>query len=503
MACSSTVLPARARPSWPAGLLHRVTGGRQITSFMRKGADILFKWVGEAERQPRLFKEARTHQPSIIFWLRGPRSHASARGRASEDRDWARLTPALEEAEYEDAGGESGALEREMTMQVMASLRVYRLRHSSFPPCSRMFRRLGPSVAERVRAAHDGADSLLVFVPSTKQHISRYFWPTAAERVHTAHIGADSLPDSYLTQKHLFSLSWYVLATFIFAAVAQSGIPRSSRQVAMQNMAPAGHPTCIFDLLQGHSRLRTTSIPTPEIPQTQHPVAISPLPPGFVPSTKPLIFRCLGPSVAERVRAAHDGADSLLVFIPSTKLVISRTSPRRYSGVSGHPVPNACTLPTSARLPARFVPNPKTLDAIWRTFGRLVAERVRAVHVNPDVPPDRPPDPKTLVSRMLSRGVFVHPLPNACALSTSAPAGRRISPRPKGACTYLGCYLEGVQVFFLTRCRTPPTSRRIGLRPKNTYISDIPERFIRRFGPSVAERVHTAHIGVDSLPNQI
>ncbi|KAJ7697507.1 hypothetical protein B0H14DRAFT_3144041 [Mycena olivaceomarginata] len=160
MACSSTVLPARARPSWPAGLLHRVTGGRQITSFMRKGADILFKWVGEAERQPRLFKEARTHQPSIIFWLRGPRSHASARGRASEDRDWARLTPALEEAEYEDAGGESGALEREMTMQ--ASRRV-----------PRMFRRLGPSVAERVRAAHDGADSLLVFVPSTKQHISR------------------------------------------------------------------------------------------------------------------------------------------------------------------------------------------------------------------------------------------------------------------------------------------------------------------------------------------
>ncbi|KAJ7318433.1 hypothetical protein DFH08DRAFT_1086641 [Mycena albidolilacea] len=36
-----------------------------------------------------------------------------------------------------------------------------------------------------------------------------------------------------------------------------------------------------FDLLQGHSRLRTTSTPTPVIPQTQHPVAISPLPPGF------------------------------------------------------------------------------------------------------------------------------------------------------------------------------------------------------------------------------
>ncbi|KAJ7697506.1 hypothetical protein B0H14DRAFT_2649860 [Mycena olivaceomarginata] len=221
------------------------------------------------------------------------------------------------------------------------------------------------------------------------------------------------------------------------------------------------------------------------------------------PSPHSLPVSCLGPSVAERVRAAHDGADSLLVFIPSTKLVISRTSPRRYSGVSGHPVPNACTLPTSARLPARFVPNPKTLDAIWRTFGRLVAERVRAVHVNPDVPPDRPPRPKTLVSRMLSRGVFVHPLPNACALSTSAPAGRRISPRPKGACTYLGCYLEGVQVFFLTRCRTPPTSRRIGLRPKNTYISGVLKAMATRFGIPAAAHTHADVVGADSPPDRM
>ncbi|KAF8173780.1 hypothetical protein K438DRAFT_1849984 [Mycena galopus ATCC 62051] len=45
------------------------TGGRQITFFMRKGADILSKWVGEAERQLRLlFEEARAHQPSIIFF---------------------------------------------------------------------------------------------------------------------------------------------------------------------------------------------------------------------------------------------------------------------------------------------------------------------------------------------------------------------------------------------------------------------------------------------------
>ena len=37
--------------------------------FMRKGADCLSKWVGEAERQLRLlFEEARNCQPSIIFF---------------------------------------------------------------------------------------------------------------------------------------------------------------------------------------------------------------------------------------------------------------------------------------------------------------------------------------------------------------------------------------------------------------------------------------------------
>lgn len=42
---------------------------RKITFFMRKGADILSKWVGEAERQLRLlFDEAKKHQPSIIFF---------------------------------------------------------------------------------------------------------------------------------------------------------------------------------------------------------------------------------------------------------------------------------------------------------------------------------------------------------------------------------------------------------------------------------------------------
>ncbi|KAK7439387.1 TAT-binding protein-like protein 7, AAA ATPase [Stygiomarasmius scandens] len=45
------------------------SGGKQITFFMRKGADALSKWVGEAERQLRLlFEEARASQPSIIFF---------------------------------------------------------------------------------------------------------------------------------------------------------------------------------------------------------------------------------------------------------------------------------------------------------------------------------------------------------------------------------------------------------------------------------------------------
>lgn len=40
-----------------------------VAFFMRKGADALSKWVGEAERQLRLlFEEARNCQPSIIFF---------------------------------------------------------------------------------------------------------------------------------------------------------------------------------------------------------------------------------------------------------------------------------------------------------------------------------------------------------------------------------------------------------------------------------------------------
>lgn len=43
--------------------------GRRVSFFMRKGADVLSKWVGEAERQLRLlFEEAQKAQPAIIFF---------------------------------------------------------------------------------------------------------------------------------------------------------------------------------------------------------------------------------------------------------------------------------------------------------------------------------------------------------------------------------------------------------------------------------------------------
>lgn len=45
------------------------SSGKKVTFYMRKGADALSKWVGEAERQLRLlFEEARKNQPSIIFF---------------------------------------------------------------------------------------------------------------------------------------------------------------------------------------------------------------------------------------------------------------------------------------------------------------------------------------------------------------------------------------------------------------------------------------------------
>ena len=50
-------------------ILNNDTLNHFIAFFVRKGADCLSKWVGEAERQLRLlFEEARNQQPSIIFF---------------------------------------------------------------------------------------------------------------------------------------------------------------------------------------------------------------------------------------------------------------------------------------------------------------------------------------------------------------------------------------------------------------------------------------------------
>ena len=44
--------------------------GQKVSFYMRKGADVLSKWVGEAERQLKLlFEEAQRNQPSIIFFF--------------------------------------------------------------------------------------------------------------------------------------------------------------------------------------------------------------------------------------------------------------------------------------------------------------------------------------------------------------------------------------------------------------------------------------------------
>lgn len=48
---------------------HASRAGKKVSFFMRKGADVLSKWVGEAERQLRLlFEEAQKNQPAIIFF---------------------------------------------------------------------------------------------------------------------------------------------------------------------------------------------------------------------------------------------------------------------------------------------------------------------------------------------------------------------------------------------------------------------------------------------------
>ncbi|RHY30541.1 hypothetical protein DYB25_008612, partial [Aphanomyces astaci] len=52
-----------------ARALANSTGNQRITFYMRKGADCLSKWVGEAERQLRvLFEQAKKTEPSIIFF---------------------------------------------------------------------------------------------------------------------------------------------------------------------------------------------------------------------------------------------------------------------------------------------------------------------------------------------------------------------------------------------------------------------------------------------------
>lgn len=44
-------------------------GSRKVSFFMRKGADLLSKWVGESEKQLRLlFEQAAQMKPSIIFF---------------------------------------------------------------------------------------------------------------------------------------------------------------------------------------------------------------------------------------------------------------------------------------------------------------------------------------------------------------------------------------------------------------------------------------------------
>lgn len=56
------------------GLASNISGvsaanARPIAFFMRKGADVLSKWVGETERMLRdLFEEAHRLKPSIIFF---------------------------------------------------------------------------------------------------------------------------------------------------------------------------------------------------------------------------------------------------------------------------------------------------------------------------------------------------------------------------------------------------------------------------------------------------
>ena len=75
MSCLSSTLRDDCTPGTRKLLVTRALAasasraGRKVSFFMRKGADILSKWVGEAERQLRmLFEEAQRQQPAIIFF---------------------------------------------------------------------------------------------------------------------------------------------------------------------------------------------------------------------------------------------------------------------------------------------------------------------------------------------------------------------------------------------------------------------------------------------------
>lgn len=78
---------------------HASRAGRKVSFFMRKGADVLSKWVGEAERQLRLlFEEAQKAQPAIIFFDEidglAPVSRLVAQRALSEVRHcWGRSPP--------------------------------------------------------------------------------------------------------------------------------------------------------------------------------------------------------------------------------------------------------------------------------------------------------------------------------------------------------------------------------------------------------------------------
>ncbi|KAJ7829311.1 hypothetical protein B0H14DRAFT_3144040 [Mycena olivaceomarginata] len=162
------------------------------------------------------------------------------------------------------------------------------------------------------------------------------------------------------------------------------------------------------------------------------------------PSPHSLPVSCLGPSVAERVRAAHDGADSLLVLYPAQN---------------------------------------------WLYLG----------HPRDDIQ-------ACLATRMLSGGRSGVWWPNACALSTSTPTSRRIGP-PTQKHLYLGCYLEAfLSTHCRTRARCPRQLRRdVGsaLGPKAlVLISDAILRVFRCFSSPAAERVRAGHVSPDVPPDR-